>query len=158
MLTITPKAVIMLIGAPGSGKSTYAEEHLQGYVRVSADDIRARLGDVSDQTRNKEVWDLVRAELAACIKTRVICYLDATGANPYERREMVRFLHNAGAWNVNAIWIDTPKDVCLANNAARDRKVPEHVIERMHDALTHTPPSKADGFDFVERVELSFAE
>ena len=56
--------LIVLMGIPGSGKSTWAEQYVfrcdASFTIVSSDAIRKQLcGDVNDQSRNVEVWETV---------------------------------------------------------------------------------------------------
>ncbi len=45
----------MLIGIPGSGKSTWIKENSKGYEIVCPDVIRTEIcGDISDQSKNNE--------------------------------------------------------------------------------------------------------
>lgn len=56
--------IYMTCGISGSGKSTFAKwlKKAVNAVEINADDIRAELGDVSDQSKNDEVWKRVDAE------------------------------------------------------------------------------------------------
>ena len=48
---------------------------------------------------------------------------------------------------VEALWFDTPLELCKARNVARGRVVPEHVMDQM--AAKFVPPSVQEGFDSV---------
>lgn len=130
------------IGIPGSGKTTLMQR-LNG-VRLSADDIREELcGDISDQSRNGEVWELFYRRLGTLIEAdcpRVI--IDVTNAQGDQRRKLLRFIRErCTSPFVAGFYLDVPFDVAKARNAARDRVVPEHVLDRMYRGLEDDPPT-----------------
>jgi predicted kinase len=51
---------------------------------------------------------------------------------------------------VEAVFFDTPIEVCQERNRLRERVVPQDVIERM--ARKMTPPSREEGFSRVTVV------
>jgi len=48
-----------------------------------------------------------------------------------------------------------PIDIAFDRNKTRERFVPEYVIEQMNSNISKYPPSQADGFDFVIRLDNS---
>ena len=130
-MTTMPK-FIMVVGLPGSGKSTYIEKYYSEYVVHSSDAIREELsGDVNNQDINKQVFDTlhkrVKADLAA---GRNVVY-DATNTN-WKRRKA--FLQELGCYKCykECIILATPFELCVQRNSLRDRVVPYYVIERMY--------------------------
>ena len=142
----------MMIGIPGSGKSTYAKE-LPG-VYVSPDAIREELyGDISVQGNSAEVFGLVESRIREALKTGCDVVYDATNTTKYRKATVAEF-REYGATEVNGIFMNTPFDVCMKRNLNRqDRSepVPEEVMKRMYNALLDNPP-KADEFDCFEEV------
>lgn len=138
------------IGIPGSGKTTtlkkFAEKN--DYIYICPDDIRAELsGDPSDQTKNKEVWELTYKRAEAAIKNGSTIVVDATFANPGQRKSFIEFLRNLGVSKIQGLYVDTPLEVAKERNQRRDRKVPDFVLDRMHASITQNPPALADGLD-----------
>lgn len=78
-------------------------------------------------------------------------YVDATFA---KRGHRAPFIHAARRANVpcEAVWIDTPLEVCLQRNSQRspDRVIPH--LESFHKNLLEEPPSIQEGFSKVTIV------
>lgn len=132
--------LILLVGLPGSGKSTWARE--QALPTLSSDAIRGLLADdETDQTIHQRVFAtlrfLIRQRVA--IGREVTC-VDATHLTPKERRPYFRIK----GCQVEAVFFNTPVAVCQARNQGRDRVVPARVIDAMAKKLV--PPSLREGF------------
>ncbi len=149
--------VYVLIGAPASGKTTWARENALrlGAEIVSSDEVRWEMqrggwGDPRDLAQVfAEVARRARVHLAA--GRNVI--LDATHWLRRHRRYAAALARESGARAV-AVWIDTPLDVCLARNAARSHsgwgaRTDDQAVIDMHGALE--PPS-AEEFEEVKHV------
>lgn len=126
-----------MVGAPGSGKSTFVSDITADdpdAVVISGDNIRAELyGDADIQGNYAEIHDRMIEILEANVGRSVI--LDGTHYRAAYRKEALALLKSYGYDNVTAVVVDRPLEVCLSQNASRSRKVPQHVIERMHNAL-----------------------
>lgn len=140
--------VSMMIGIPGSGKSTFAKT-LSG-VYICPDEVRKELyGDISVQGNAKEVFDIVEKRIKDAIQNGDDVIYDATNTTPY-RKETIKEFRSFGADKVNGYFVNTPFEVCCERNRnRRDRSEPvtEDVMERMHNGIINNPPCKADGFD-----------
>lgn len=156
-------AIVMLVGLPGSGKSSLVARTTQAMgekVRViSTDAIRAQLyGDAAIQGHWLQVWAVVEAqwrEAAAQIRTgdRIAAIYDATNTARKKRRQTIAAMHAAGFTQVAGLFLDLPLDLCLARNRQRSRVVPEDVILAMHRQLLGAPPTVAEGFSHFARVD-----
>jgi predicted kinase len=144
------KKLIVLVGLPGSGKSTWADR--QGVGVLSSDAVRALLtGDAEDQSVNRLVFPTLRYLLAKRIEAGAeTTILDATSLTAKERRAWVRTAEALGC-EAEAVFFDTPLATCKARNATRPRVVPEEVMDRFAARLV--PPSEAEGFTKITVVQ-----
>ena len=142
--------IVVLVGLPGSGKSTWLER--QGVRGLSSDTIRGLLADDErDQTIHDRVFQTVRFLLRQRLEIgRPATYIDATNLRREERRPYLE-IGREFACDVEAVWFDVPLAVCLARNAERNRVVPREVLLEMAGRLV--PPDLEEGFAKVTRVE-----
>ena len=147
---------VMLCGAPGSGKTTYANKVVKddnSWVRVAPDDIRRLVtGSSMNMSKDKEVFgivfDTIREELEA--GSNVI--YDATNCDFHYRKNMIRFVSDIDGVNIIMCLVSTStiRD-CFNNNDNRtdNQKVDDSVIERMYFNLRGHMPSLSEGFDII---------
>ncbi|MBI3208408.1 MAG: AAA family ATPase [Candidatus Solibacter usitatus] len=138
--------VVILVGLPGSGKSTYAAT--KRLPVLSSDEIRKLLlDDVTDQSGNREVFETLRSLLQQRLEFgRPLTCIDATSLTRSERRQYIRIAEAYGA-NVEAVYLAASLAVCKRRNRKRERVVPDDVMERMAAKLQ--PPEKREGFTRV---------
>ncbi len=125
-------ALVVLIGAAASGKSTFADSHFVADCVVSSDRLRAEMtGAPSD--------DVVFAELHRRVQARLdgglLAVVDATNTDWLWRAQLLADARRHGRPAL-AIVLHLPLDVCLARNAARSRTVPRSVICRQVTDVT----------------------
>jgi protein phosphatase len=128
-LTIPDFSLVVLVGASGSGKSTFAARHFLETEIISSDRCRALVSDdETDQSATPDAFDLVATIAAKRLARRRLTVIDATSVRPEDRKKLVDLARRYHALP-SAIVFDLPEEVCLARNEARtDRRIPGKVI------------------------------
>lgn len=150
----------ILVGLPGSGKSTWARALLESAVPdvpqwqiVSTDEIRAqRYGDAGIQGNWVEVWGEVQRQFRDRFIAGDSVIYDATNAQRRSRRFVIQTARSTGFTRIGLCWLRVPVEVCLARNQQRSRRVPDEVILRMARQLAGAPPSLAEDIDLLLSV------
>ena len=151
-----PKGVVVLaIGLPGSGKSTWFKRHK--VLPLSSDMVRSLL---FDDVREQRYQDLVFSNLRSMLKARLIArrpmnYVDATNLTPQERQHWIKLAKDY-QYEVHAVFFDVPLEVCIERHQRRDRVVPEDVMRRMAAKLK--PPTFAEGIAKITVVRVKKKE
>ncbi|MEU2554124.1 polynucleotide kinase-phosphatase [Streptomyces sp. NPDC013313] len=132
VLPVTDLSLVVLVGASGSGKSTFARRHFRPTEVISSDFCRGLVSDdENDQSASRDAFDVLHyiagKRLAAGRRTVV----DATSVQQDSRRQLIELARRHDVLPV-AIVLDVPEEVCAARNAARaDRAgMPRRVIQR----------------------------
>jgi predicted kinase len=141
--------IVVLVGLPGSGKSTYLERI--GTAGLSSDAVRKLLADdETDQTIHARVFQTIRYLLEQRLEIgRPVTYIDATNLTPEERAPYIE-IGRAHGCEVEAVFFDVPLSVCLERNARRHRVVPAEAMTKMAAKLV--PPAVEEGFTRVTVV------
>lgn len=141
--------LIITVGLPGSGKSTYLAR--QGVNAISSDDVRRVIADdPHDQSMNARIFSVIRYLIRQRIAAgRPVTYVDATHLTKWERKPYVKIAQRYGCI-LEALFFDIPIEICLARNQTRDRVVPEAAIRKMAQQMI--PPSKDEGFAKITRI------
>ncbi|MEU0207254.1 polynucleotide kinase-phosphatase [Streptomyces canus] len=131
-LPVTDLSLVVLVGASGSGKSTFARRNFKPTEVISSDFCRGLVSDdENDQGATKDAFDVLHyiagKRLAAGRRTVV----DATSVQEDSRRQLIDLAKKYDVLPI-AIVLDVPEEVCAERNAARtDRAdMPIRVIKR----------------------------
>ena len=131
VIAIPDPSLVVLVGAAGSGKSTFAARHFAPDEVLSSDAYRALLsGDEADQRRTRTAFSILHREVVRRLAAGKLVVVDATNVEHHARRALVERAYAAGVPAI-AIVLALPRGVVYARNAARtERVVDSSVVER----------------------------
>ncbi|MGY5136701.1 polynucleotide kinase-phosphatase [Streptomyces nigrescens] len=131
-LAVPDLSLVVLIGATGSGKSTFAARHFRPTEVLSSDFCRGLVSDdENDQSASGDAFDVLHFIAGKRLAAGRLTVVDATNVQSEARAQLVRLAREHDVLPV-AIVLDMPEQVCAARNAARaDRAgLPRRVIQR----------------------------
>ncbi|WP_336320468.1 polynucleotide kinase-phosphatase [Streptomyces lavendofoliae] len=131
-LPVTDLSLVVLIGATGSGKSTFARRHFKPTEVISSDFCRGLVADdENDQSASGDAFDVLHHIAGKRLAAGRLTVVDATNVQQEGRRQLVRLAREHDVLPI-AIVLDLPEEVCAARNAARPERahLPRHVVQR----------------------------
>ncbi|MFD9105837.1 polynucleotide kinase-phosphatase [Streptomyces virginiae] len=131
-LPVTDLSLVVLIGATGSGKSTFARKHFKPTEVISSDYCRGLVcDDENDQSASRDAFDVLHYIAGKRLAAGRLTVVDATSVQADARRQLVQLAREHDVLPI-AIVLDMPEQVCAERNAARpDRAgLPRAVIQR----------------------------
>jgi len=154
-IQIPELSLVVLVGASGSGKSSFARTHFKPTEILSSDACRGLVSDdENNQAATDDAFDVLHYIAAKRLRNGLLTVVDATNLRPEDRREYVRLAREFHCLPV-AVVLDLPERVCQARNAARaDRQFGEHVVRGQRMALRrHLRGLRREGFRHVWVLE-----
>ncbi|MFJ4343153.1 AAA family ATPase [Streptomyces sp. NPDC088915] len=148
--TIPDPALIVLIGAAGSGKSTFASTWNPSQV-LELDAFRAMVSEAGDQDATADAVTALRTVLEARLARKKTTIVDATNCERTVRAGLVQAARRHGVPAV-AVLMGTPVSLCVARQTARtpDRAVPADTVRAQHTAaVTAFPGLRGEGFTHI---------
>jgi protein phosphatase len=135
-LTVPELSLVVLIGATGSGKSTFARAHFKPTEVISSDFCRGLVADdENDQSATPAAFELLRFIAGQRLKAGRLTVIDATNVQPEARRDLVTLAREHDVLPA-AIVLDLPEDLCVQRNKGRpDRDFGPHVLRRQRGQL-----------------------
>lgn len=141
-ILVPDPSLVLLVGAAGAGKTTFAARHFAPDEVLSSDAYRALVsGDEGDQSVSRVAFRILHRELERRLANRRLTVIDATNVAAGNRRQLIQRARAAGI-PVVALVLAPPAPVVLARNAARARRVDEDVVRHQ---LTRVERASCDG-------------
>lgn len=146
------KKLVLMVGIPGSGKSTFIKNHNKNYKVISRDEVRFSMLKPNEPyfSREKDVFREFVNKTIEGLNAGGQVIADATFLNIPSRSKFLRALgRSLEGVKIIAIMMDTPLEVCLERNAKREGRalVPEDAIINMSSSLR--TPALEEGFDEI---------
>lgn len=135
-LTIPELSLVVLVGASGCGKSTFARTHFSPFETLSSDFCRGLVSnDENDQSATKDAFEALHFIAAKRLTRGLLTVIDATNVQQEARKPLVEMARRYHVLPV-AIVLDLPERVCEARNKNRaDRTFGAHVIRQQRSQL-----------------------
>jgi protein phosphatase len=135
-ITIPELAFVVLIGASGCGKSTFARRQFRPFEVLSSDFCRGLVAnDENDQSASGHAFDVLHYIAAKRLERGLLTVVDATNVQTEARKPLVELARRYHVLPV-AIVLDLPVKLCEERNRARpDRDFGQHVIRQQHSQL-----------------------
>lgn len=123
----------MIVGVPGSGKSTYCKKHIEdwgGGVHISSDEIRKELyGDESIQGNPEEVFSLMYKRTLEILNQEKDVFYDATNI---KRKDRIGILNQLPPYVKKVCYVIWARiETCMQRDSKRKKSVGKDVINRM---------------------------
>jgi len=150
-ISIPELSLVLLVGASGSSKSTFARGHFKETEILSSDFCRALVADnENDQSATPAAFDVLNYIAKKRLTAGRLTVIDATNVKAEDRKSLIdlaRECHVLAA----AIVFDLPASVCQERNRGRsDRSFGPHVIRQQTDNLRRSMRSmKREGFHHI---------
>jgi len=129
--TFPELSLVVLIGASGSGKSTFARKHFVPTEVISSDYCRALVADdENDLSATDDAFEILHFVTAKRLAAGRLTVVDATNVKPEDRKPLIDLARQYHCLPV-AIVLNVPERVCHDRNRIRkDRQLPDHVAHR----------------------------
>ena len=148
-------AFYMMVGLPGSGKSTKAEQIKNefGAQVFSSDTLRKeKFGDEKVQKDAPAIFKELLNRCAASLNDCHTTVLDATNLSYKKRMEFLKGLDKKvdKAFSKICILMATPYEICCERNRSRERVVPDEAMKRMY--CSFYTPSYFEGWNDIQII------
>ena len=150
-ISIPDLCLIALVGASGSGKSTFAGRHFKPTEVLSSDFCRGLVSDdENDQAATKDAFKVLNFIAAKRLAAGKLVVVDATNVQKEARKPLVALAREHDVLAV-AIVLDLPEAVCRERNRSRpDRDFGPHVVRNQVRGLHRSLRGlKREGFRHV---------
>ena len=153
-ITLPELSLVVLVGASGCGKSTFARRHFRPTEVISSDYCRGLVADdENDQSATPDAFDILHYIAGKRLKGGRLAVVDATNVRLEDRKPLVQLAREYHCLPV-AIVFDLPERACRERNASRpDRDFGPHVIRNQIGSLRRSLRGlEREGFRYVHRL------
>lgn len=150
-IEIPDLCVVALVGASGSGKSTFAARHFRPTEVLGSDFFRGLVSDdENDQGATVAAFDSLYYVAGKRLDAGRLTVVDATNVQKMARDRIITLARGQNC-HAAAIVLDVPPELCQERNDARPgRSYPPHVVKNhVRDLKRSIRHLKKEGFSFV---------
>ena len=146
---------IVLIGIPGSGKSTLSGQIVEAssgnLLPLSLDHFRQVVN--GDENDNSNFFKVKKAFNQSLRNAKQDVIIDNTNCKTSYRKNICGQLKSLGYTDIVGLVVECTVEQSLRNQKNRERKVSREVVGRMYHNLSHYPPSLEEGFTSIHYIE-----
>ena len=150
-ITIPELSLVTLIGASGSGKSSFAKKHFQPFEVISSDFCRGLVSnDENSQDASRDAFDVLHYITRKRLAAAKLTVIDATNVQKEDRKYYVNLAREYHCLPV-AIVLNLPENVCHQRNQQRpNRQFGSYVVQRHVQNLKRSLRGlQKEGFRYV---------
>jgi protein phosphatase len=150
-IVIPETSLVVLIGASGSGTSTFARKHFLPTEIISSDACRGLVSDDEGSLdATDDAFDVVHFLARKRLSRQKLAVIDATNVQAHARKSLVAIAREQDCMAV-AIVLDLPPKVCHERNQSRpDRQFGFHVVRQHSSQLRQSIRDlRREGFRYV---------
>jgi len=138
-LHIPELSLVVLIGASGSGKSTFARRRFKSSEVLSSDFFRGLVSDdENDQSASKDAFDTLHVVAEKRLARGLLTVIDATNVKPEARQPYLELARQYHVLPVTIVF-NLSERVCQERNRQRpDRRLGPYVIAQQHLQMRHS--------------------
>ena len=147
-ITLPELSLVVLVGASGSGKSTFARKHFKPTEILSSDACRALVSDnENDQSVTTAAFEVLHFIAGKRLALGKLVVVDATNVQRDARRSLLRLAREYHVIPM-AVVLDLPERLCRDRNTHRsDRNFGSHVVRNQVRQLRRSLRSlRREGF------------
>jgi predicted kinase len=151
------KEIILTIGLPGSGKSTYVNNNVirtrSGHQILCLDDMRLAMGDIFNRKIENIIIAMHDIMARAFMERELNMVVDSTNISK-KVVECWRELADEYGYNMRGIFFDIPIEECMRRKCGKN-KLTKEVYERMYNQLEELRPEMENYFDLFEIIKFN---
>ncbi|MBI5945475.1 MAG: polynucleotide kinase-phosphatase [Chloroflexi bacterium] len=150
-LTIPELSFVVLVGASGSGKSSFARKHFKSTEVLSSDFCRGLVSDdENDQSATKNAFEILHFIAARRLAAGRLTVVDATNVQSESRKPLVALARQYHTLPVAIVFNISEKLCQERNNSRTDRDFGLHVIRQQTQQLRRSLRElRGEGFRHV---------
>lgn len=152
----------IMLGIPGSGKSTYIKNHYNNEIIISPDNIRRGFKNVSDQSKNKQVFEIAFYQLDKYLKQKENIYFDATNLRISSLESILEYTNKYNTDTEIIVLKDSNNPELCKKRIKKDLEekkdrsnVPDEVVDRMYNQFKSLVIPQNDWKDKFSNIKIN---